>query len=360
MDELARLVEQLVPNAEVLHVERLRGSPRATVHRVRVRSGPGLVDSVVVKAYVSAGEGYVREASALATLPPNAPAASLLGESASPAAVLMGDLGAGISLADVLLSTDAARARDTLCAWARALAMLHAATANLREKFAAELAGRQADAPVATDSMPTRLHDAAISLAELGNAAGLDWPPSAGQELVGLSERLHPNATDACPDNNVLVGDEVYLVDFEGASFWHVAWDAAYLRVPWPSCWCSWNLPKYVADEAMEHYRDIMGSVFPYVARPEFEADVAAAVVGWAFLSTSWFLRSALDDDPPPKDSRVIAPSRKAMILHRLAGAARMSEQARLPLLGALAEQWRAQLTQRWPESALQLAPAFR
>ena len=23
----------------------------------------------------------------------------------------------------------------------------------------------------------------------------------------------------------------------------HVAWDLAYLRVPWPTCWCSWRLP---------------------------------------------------------------------------------------------------------------------
>ena len=40
----------------------------------------------------------------------------------------------------------------------------------------------------------------------------------------------------------------VVLVDFEGAEWRHVAWDVAYLRVPWPTCWCSWRMPDAVAE----------------------------------------------------------------------------------------------------------------
>ena len=52
---------------------------------------------------------------------------------------------------------------------------------------------------------------------------------------------------DTCPDNNVLTEAGVVLFDFEAAAIRHLAWDAAYLRVPWPSCWCAWRLPEDVA-----------------------------------------------------------------------------------------------------------------
>ena len=73
--------------------------------------------------------------------------------------------------------------------------------------------------------------------------------------------------SDACPDNNVLRGGDLVLVDFEGAQVRHVAWDVAYLRVPWPSCWCSWRLPEDLAARAHGVWTEQVAVVAPYVRK---------------------------------------------------------------------------------------------
>src|SRR5664279_1384686 len=150
----------------------------------------------------------------------------------------------------------------------------------------------------------------------------LDVPVPAGAmtDLRELPRRLNGSGAaaispaDACPDNNVRVGDRLHLVDFEGAQWRHVAWDVAYLSVPWPSCWCSWRLPGELAERAIERYRATIERDLPYVRTPDFRRDIAAAAVGWALVSTSWFLSEALADDPPPSDPGKLTPTRRAMI----------------------------------------------
>ena len=60
----------------------------------------------------------------------------------------------------------------------------------------------------------------------------IDSTPADVDSLV--AEALTP--ADACPDNNVLIGRRRVLIDFEGAQWRHLAWDVAYLFVPWPTC----------------------------------------------------------------------------------------------------------------------------
>jgi hypothetical protein len=210
--------------------------------------------------------------------------------------------------------------------------------------------------------MPAVLADAAGVLESACASLGVAASPTAFDSLRGLVDRLPDtdhaalSPSDACPDNNVGTSAGLVLVDFEGAEFRHVAWDVAYLTVPWPSCWCSWRLPDHVAAGALAHYRDVLGEALPYVTGRDFERDVDTAAAGWSFISTAWFLRSALDDDPPPMDPRQIRPTRRAMIAHRLARAAT----SEFPALSELARGLRAALVQRWGEVPLALAPAFR
>src|SRR5439155_252120 len=76
-----------------------------------------------------------------------------------------------------------------------------------------------------------------------------------------VAERATPSAvamSDAGPGGSVadaLLGDGLVPIDFEGAEWRHVAWDVAYLTVPWPSCWCSWRIPRSVAEQATHAYR---------------------------------------------------------------------------------------------------------
>ena len=97
------------------------------------------------------------------------------------------------------------------------------------------------------------LDDAARVLDGHCAALGVPIPTGALDELRELRHVLGSDGTaaltpaDTCPDNNVLVGDRVVLIDFEGAQWRHVAWDVAYLFVPWPSCWCAWSIPDELA-----------------------------------------------------------------------------------------------------------------
>src|SRR5688572_9090050 len=106
----------LFPTATVTGSEKLRGGPRASVHRLHLEHDSGRTDTAVLKEH-STAEGWVREASALASLPAGAPVAELLSESRVPPAVVMSDLGRGASVADLLLGDDPDAASDAVVQW---------------------------------------------------------------------------------------------------------------------------------------------------------------------------------------------------------------------------------------------------
>ncbi len=348
-------VGALLPGRRLELLDVLGGSNRSKVRRVRADG-----DTLIVKEFVEPGDGWVRESAALSVMPAVAPTPRLVAAGAAPPLVVMSDAGRGASVADALLGPDPAVAADAVVAWARAIGTLHRATAGLRDAFREALAGRATDRPVAESTLPKDLDDAALALARHARELGVDVPPRAADELRGLGERLSGSGlaaltpADACPDNNVRTDGGLVLIDFEGAQWRHVAWDIAYLVVPWPSCWCAWRIPAEVADRAIDAYRERLGS--PYLDGPAFRDDLAAAVVGWAFLSAAWFLPRALGDDPPHARPGCPAPARRSLILHRL-GQARGS--AGLPALAEFADRLRGALTARWGEVPLASAPAF-
>jgi hypothetical protein len=352
----------LLPDLRLEAGQPLRGGTTAQVHRV-VAHGAGAPVTLVVKAFPSMGEGWAREVAALSVLGDSGLAPQLVTASGESPVVVMTDVGVGPSLADRLLGDNAATAAAATGDWAVAIAGLHGGTLDLRDRFRAALDERAGDVPIATHTMPVVLADAAAIIEARCDALGVTVPPGAMDALRALAERLSDaehaalSPTDACPDNNVEAGDRLVLVDFEGAEFRHIAWDVAYLSVPWPSCWCSWRLPDEVAARARERYRGVLAETLPYVTTDQFLRDVDAAALGWAFVSTSWFLPRALADDPPPPDPRQVRPTRRAMILHRLGGAA---DSAEAPVLAELAARLRSALVQRWGEVPLEYTPAFR
>jgi hypothetical protein len=186
---------------------------------------------------------------------------------------------------------------------------------------------------------------------------GVDAPEYALAELRALGTRLDSGGNaaltpaDACPDNNVRTDDGLVLIDFEGAQWRHVAWDVAYLIVPWPSCWCAWRIPAGVAQRAIDTYQALSG-----VDAVGFRHDVDAAAVGWAFLSLGYFLPRALRENTPLAQPGKPAPTRRAVILHRLDQACRSVE---TPALAELAARLHHALTARWGDLTLPYAPAF-
>lgn len=345
----------LLPDVRLESIDRLSGSDRSDVQRVRLHRPGADPQTVIIKSFRDAGEGWVRESAALSVLPAAAPVPTLLSAGAEPPVVVLADAGDGPSVADALLGGSAAVAAEAVAQWAEALAALHRAGRGLRADFRRALDERAGELPLAEDPTSAELDEVTRAVDERCASLGVATSAAALGELRGLAHRLdHGGAAaitpaDACPDNNVRVGGRVVLLDFEGAQWRHVAWDLAYLRVPWPTCWCSWRLPDSVADAALERYR---------AAAPELavsDPDIAAATLGWAFIAFDMFATRALADDPPLGTDRP-TPRRRAMILHRLGVASRNTEFA---AAADLAARLRAALVARWGEVELDYAPAF-
>jgi len=360
----------LLPDLRVKAAETLRQSERSEVLRIRV-SGPGWPGppTLIVKLYPDAGESWARESAALAAMPGTAPVPRLIAASTDPAAIVMTDAGTGPSLATALLGRDPARATAAPAQFAGTLAALHLATQDARETFTTELAARSGGT-VPPALMPAMVTSAAGALDRFCGQFGVTVPPGSLAELEDLPARLAgsgPSAltlADACPDNNVRTPGGYLLIDFEEAEWRPVAWDVAYLTVPWPSCWCCFTLPAVVTRQALDRYRSVAAGRLRYLGTPAFDHDVALATAGWAMVSSSWFLGRASGEDPrfdsgdDEIDETGELPTRRAVIAHRLAAAQRTEG---LPALASLAGRLRAALIKRWGgESPLRLAPAFR
>ena len=361
MDEPLAALERLLPGVRLPKAKTLGGNERTHVQRVVAEYPDGTRGSLITKQY-SAGEGWVRECAALTALPPTVLAPRIVAAQNAPPVLIISDLGTGPSVATALLGRDRDAAEQAVCDWARAMARLHGATFGLRSEFRAAIEARQGDLPVHDAPFGHDIETAVRGLDRACTRLGVRIPDGASDQLRSLEKRLGASAlgaltpADACPDNNVLTADGLALIDFEGAQWRHIAWDVAYLRVPWPSCWCSWRMPVDVGARALDVYRETASPLIPDVAGAQFERDVSAAAVGWALITTSWFIDNALGSDPllnPDKPT----PTRRAMITHRLGAAARSSE---LPALAELAGALGAALAKRWGDAPLAYAPVFR
>ena len=331
-----------------------------------------LPPTVVVKVHLR-GETWrsdVREAAALDLLTRAAPghAPGLLCVAENPSLVVLHDLGRGRrDLASVLLGRDPETARAGVLAWAAAIGRLHAAThgwdAMLTDALSMHAARLVSPTPT-TDDMPGALQRAAEVWRTQLPRVGVFLSEAAEAELAGLDALLvHGRGSraltpaDACPDNNMFRDGRVILLDFEGAQVRHVAWDVAYLRVPWPSCWCCWALPASLASEAVAAWQTAAAPDLPYAVSDEFEADLRIAMAGWTVISVGWFLPGLLDGDPHQHDRRT--PDRRDVLIHRLT-ALTASEDPRLSRVCELALAVLTAVRREWGARTLPLAPALR
>ena len=362
MDDGLAALRPLLPDARLSRPQELGGNERTHVQRLTADYRDGTSTSLIAKQYRSAGEGWVRESAALSLLPTSVLAPRVVAVQDVPPVLIISDLGTGPSVADALVGNDRGVAEQAVSEWATAIARLHVATVGMRTAFRAALDERKGDLPINASQVGSDIDDAVRALDRACTTLGVRIPDGATEELRGLAKRLGGaglaalTPADTCPDNNVLTADGLALVDFEGAQWRHIAWDVAYLRVPWPSCWCSWRMPAEVADRALRAYRAVAAPAIPEVANESFDRDVSAAAVGWALITTTWFLDNALGSDPVLNPHRP-TPTRRAMISHRLAAASRSTE---LPALAELAGNLVRVLTGRWGDVPLAFAPAFR
>jgi hypothetical protein len=356
----------------------LSGSDRSLTVRTELHPDDGGPDlPVVLKSPRRAGPGTVREEAALAVLAgTSAPVPALLAVVDEPVPVLvMADLGSGPSLADRLRGADPHAAATAVLTWADALAAVHVAAAGQWDVFSAALDRRSPLGPPPADPTDGNLAQAAADLERQLSGLGVTGPrvTAALAELREIAAALWIDAQnahrgvlgpgDTCPDNNVETPDGLMLLDFEAAAITHPAWEAAYLTVPWPTCWCAWRLPDDVAAAALGRWRNRVSAVLPWVAGAGFADDLRLATTAWAWISTSYFLPAALEGDPPTTDPTRPRPDRVTTIQHRLR--AQVEETPgnttnATPALTALAERVLDAAVREWGHRTLPLAPAWR
>jgi hypothetical protein len=363
----------------------LRDRPGGSVLRVMLMTAAGR-RSVIVK------EARARERTALEVLTqagvPGVP--RLLAASEQPALVVMADAGDGPSVADRLMGQDPDAAAQAVTRWAAAVARLQAATLGLGQVFSDRLAGFGAAAvqfeppdryrhrfgleravswkfavthPDSAEVIAETFAGLRDGLAPLGLRAG----PDVLAELGAITERLRadpacecgPGALtpcDTCPDNEVDAADGLVLLDFEGAQFRHIAWDAAYLTVPWPSCWCSWRLPGPVADAALRDWRAVIEPAVSPETAASLDAAVADATVAWVLITTAWFLDAGHADTPLGLGGS-LRPGARELIQHRLGLAAATGRDS---VLGEFAARALDATRTAWGDQPLAFAPAWR
>jgi len=352
--------------------ERLPSSEHAVVLRAVATDRAGQDHRLVLKAPVGSGPGSAREEAALRIAAQvQAPGVvQLFAVGTDPLVLVLADAGNGPTLADRLLADDPVAAEAAVLKWAARLGDLQAATTGAREEFASRLAALSPLGAVPVDTSRDAVAEACGVLARDLPRLGVPLSAGAIEELRELPDALDVTAPgapgalvpgDTCPSNAVAGDDGLVLLDFEGAEYRHLAWEAAYLTVPWPSCWCSWRLPDAVAGQALSCWTRAVASRHPAVTTAAFQDDLVRATLGWVFISVGWFLGRALDGDPPPPDParRHMIPTRQALLQHRLRVAAQQRTTL-LPALRDLAAQTLEVTLQEWGPQPLSLAPAFR
>lgn len=329
MDEIVRAAGAAL-GRELTAPEPLGGSARATVLRCRSSSG-----TVIVKAYrPEARTSFVREVAGL-TLASGGPAV-LAVDTALPL-IVMSDLGAGPSVADVLLGPPSDTARSALLAWASAYASVATGTAvdetGWRKMITAlSLAPSAEPHPTAVDlgqcfaGLPPLLADCGVRVA--GLATALD----AVAELGSAYPVFTPG--DVCPDNNVIAADGVRLLDFEGAGVVGAFLAGAYVSMPFATCWCVFRLPPGLGAQLEAVFRAGVGERHPELADDAvWRRGSDAAQAAWTIHATVALLPRAAAADFPMHPVRQPVPTARQLLRYRWEG---LSAQASFPALAEL------------------------
>lgn len=257
----------------------LGGSERSVVLRVRVATSPfSLPRTLVLKRYLEPPDqhcdSFVREAAsyqlftALASEDRMCP--ELFAHGADSRLVVLEDLGGAPTLADKLLGDDARAAERALLSYSRSLGRLHATTAGREADF--DALERRLTVPDFKDPLAV---DGATALAALpallDTELGLSTPEEAkaharnSRQLLDTGRHRAFSPSDSCPDNNLITNRGVRFLDFEGGCVRNAIFDAAYLRVPFPSCWCPFALPAGMTDAMLAGWRAEVKVVWPDV-----------------------------------------------------------------------------------------------
>jgi hypothetical protein len=355
--------------------EDLGGSKLSTVVRVRVAASPfALPRTLVVKRYVEPGrsESFVREAvsyqlfTALSADERMCP--ELYAHDAVAGVIVIEDLGRAPTLADKLLGDDARGAERALLSWARSLGRMHATTAGREPDFDALMRRLSATTKVKGDPLAVNGPAAIERLPQLlEDALGVHTPAHVFERaertrwLLATSRHRGFSPSDLCPDNNLITSRGVRFLDFEGGCVRNIMLDAAYLRVPFPSCWCAFALPAGMTDAMFAAWRAEVRVMWPDLADDSVVLPrMLDAQLFWVWASTFWFLPRPGEQDGP-LDSHLPSPRRSVALAARWRHLADEATRAGADPVVEHANAVVEALTRKFgPDLTLPMYPAFR
>jgi ankyrin repeat protein len=175
---------------------------------------------------------------------------------------IMEDLGGTRDLDQVLTCGSAAQAERALLLLAAALGQMHAASAGGVDQYQ-----RIRDALGPGDgfqrrSLGAHARDYAPVMAKRCAALGVAVPPAFFDDIETIAtameepgELLAYTHGDACPDNCMLAGERLCLIDYEFGNFRHALLDGVYGRIRFPTCWCVRDIPEPIVAEMEAVYR---------------------------------------------------------------------------------------------------------
>lgn len=358
--------------------EDLGGSARSVVLRVRVAENPfGLPRNLVVKHYLrdarpGRADRFRFEAAScqlFTALPVDCrPGPALIAYDPENRLLVLEDLGRAATLADKLFGSDADAAERCLIAWARALGRVHAVTAGRENDFGALL--RRLGVRAWRDPMADEARNALAVVPELvAGGLGVVVSAAAAEEahavvrLLGGTRYRAFSPSDSCPDNNLVTSRGVRFVDFEWGCFRDVVLDAAYARVPFPTCESSFALPAGMSEAMLAAWRPEVRPIWPDLDDPgRLAARLLDAQLLWVWLSTMLLLppglaaNALIGRDATRSPQALLALSH---YWHRLAGDAERGDRpATVELAAAMVVALRSRL--RDGPTELPVFPAFR
>jgi hypothetical protein len=222
-----------------------------------------------------------------------------------------------------------------------------ARTAGVLHASAARLAGFRAAHQISFLDRPV---DAWTELAAAAEDLGFSAPVGVSEDLEALVDALADERFrgftqgDLTPNNAVLVGETVHLVDYEVAGERHLGMDAACLRLPFPQ-YGQWAvLPEPLLSAMDQAYREELG---PALADDtQYEQFMAVGCMAWAIVRASRLRVIASPGD---------AVRRRTQIVQTLGSATATARKTRsFPGLTAWFEVLVDEMKDRWDEARLE------
>ena len=145
-------------------------------------------------------------------------------------------------LVEPILGEDSDKAEQSLISFARFLGKMHATTAGKSQDFERHLSNVGEPGPNDGEHRRRIL----AHLKSVLDHLELSQTPSFHDEVEHvLDAMLNPGPFlsfvhgDHCPNNVLISGSGIRLIDFENASFEHTLIEGVYGRMMFPSCWCA-------------------------------------------------------------------------------------------------------------------------